>query len=160
MDEVARDVQVAACSRIVEGRVGRADIGILPKGVAALQEQFRGMCHPRARTQPNHTIQPVIQDSRAHPRIPTRLKGRLLSIDGRCNLNCIVIDLSEGGARVTTANYDLVPSHPFLLIEKTSDIFECEVRWRRADGVGLSFVDSPGRVCRKALLELCRAEPV
>jgi hypothetical protein len=101
----------------------------------------------------------VIQDSRAHPRLPTRLKGRLLSVDGRCNLTCIVTDLSEGGARVSTADCDLVPSHVFLLVEKTSDIFECEVRWRRADGVGFSFIDSPGRACRRALLELCRAEP-
>jgi PilZ domain-containing protein len=100
-----------------------------------------------------------MQDNRSSPRIPTRLKARLLSVDGRCNLNCVVLDLSEGGARVSASDYDLVPSRVFLVVEKTGDIFECEVKWRRADGLGFSFIDSPGRACRKVLLELCRAEP-
>jgi hypothetical protein len=81
-------------------------------------------------------------------------------MDGRCNLRVVIIDLSEGGARVSSTNYDLVPSLVFLLIEKTGDIFECEVRWRRVDGIGFSFIDSPGRAGRKALLELCRAAPI
>lgn len=102
----------------------------------------------------------MIQDQRAHPRIATRLDGRLLSTDGRCNLRCTITDLSEGGARVTSANSDLVPERVFLLIASSGDIFECEVRWRRADGVGFSFVDSPGRAIRKTLLGLCRAEPI
>jgi hypothetical protein len=102
----------------------------------------------------------VIHNQRAHPRIEIRLDGRLLSMDGRCNLRCVIIDLSEGGARVSSSNYDLVPRRVFLLIEKTGDIFECEVRWRRVDGIGFSFIDSPGRAGRKALLELCRAAPI
>ena len=101
----------------------------------------------------------MIQNQRAHPRIETRLEGRLLSMVGRCNLRCVIADLSEGGARVSSPSYDLVPSRVFLLVEKTGDIFECEVRWRRADGVGFSFIDSPGRAGRKTLLELCRAAP-
>ena len=100
-----------------------------------------------------------MQNQRAHPRITTRLDGRLLSMHGRCNLRCVITDLSEGGARVSSLDHDLVPGRVFLLIEKTGDIFECEVKWRRVDGVGFAFIDSPGRASRKALLELCRAEP-
>ena len=113
-------------------------------------------CRKRAAEQSDSKA--VIQDSRAPPRIPTRLNGRLLSIDGRCNLHCIIAELSEAGARVTTADYDLVPNHVFLLVEETGDIFECEVRWLRANGVGCRFIDSPGRACRKALLAKCREE--
>jgi hypothetical protein len=102
----------------------------------------------------------VSQDLRAHPRIATRLEGRLLSMDGRCNLRCVITDMSEGGARASTANCGLVPSRVFLLIEKTGDIFECESRWRGDEGVGLSFIDSPGRACRKTLLDLCRAKSI
>lgn len=102
----------------------------------------------------------MVQDSRAHPRISTRLKGRLLSIDGRYNLACTVIDLSEGGARVNTAHYSLLPSEIFLLIEKTCDIFECQVRWLRSVEIGLSFIDSPGRICRNALLDIWLTELV
>lgn len=83
-----------------------------------------------------------------------------MSADGRCNLNCTVTDLSEGGARVSTADYGLVPGHVFLVVEKTNDIYECEVRWRYADAVGVRFIDSPGRTCRKALLAVCAREPL
>lgn len=102
----------------------------------------------------------LAQDSRAHPRIPTCLKGRLLSIDGRCYLACTIIDLSEGGARVNTAHYALLPSELFLLVEKTGDNFECEMRWLRSVDLGLSFIDTPGRTSRKTLLDMCRSEPV
>ena len=101
----------------------------------------------------------MTENNRAHPRIATRLQARLLSVDGRCNLRCVITDLSEGGAGVSTSDYGLVPSHVFLMVDKTGEIFECEVRWRRGDGVGFRFIDSPGRACRKTLLELCRAEP-
>ncbi len=132
--------------------------------IEARQGAFRNSSWPRAilaepRKAERSGSKAMMQDSRAHPRIPTRLMGRLLSIDGRCNVNCTITDLSEGGAGVTSAEYYLIPNRVFLLVEKSGDIFECEVRRCRADGVGLSFIDSPGRACRRALLELCRAEP-
>jgi hypothetical protein len=104
-------------------------------------------------------ISVVIPDNRAHPRVETRLKGRLLSLDGRCNYNCVVIDVSEGGARVSTAEFGLVPTGVFLFLANSGDIFECDVRWRREGQVGLAFIDGVPRSMRKALLDLCRVEP-
>ena len=103
----------------------------------------------------------MVNDNRAHPRFAARLKGRLLSLDGRCNYNCVVIDVSEGGARVSTAEFGLVPTRVFLFLAKSGDIFECDVRWRREGEVGLRFIiDGVPRSMRKALINLCAVEPI
>lgn len=102
----------------------------------------------------------MINDNRAHPRFAARLKARLLSLDGRCNYNCVVIDASEGGARVTTAEFGLVPTRVFLILARSDDIFECDVQWRREGEVGLRFIDGVPRPTRKALLHLCAVEPI
>src|SRR5215210_6417226 len=83
----------------------------------------------------------VAYDNRAHPRVETRLKGRLLSLDGHCNYNCLVVDVSEGGARVSTADTYFIPARVFLFLAKSGDIFECDVKWRRDGEVGLAFID-------------------
>jgi hypothetical protein len=100
----------------------------------------------------------VIIDNRSHPRLEARLKGRLLSLDGRCNYHCVVLDVSEGGARVATAEFGLIPNRVFLLATDI-DTFECEVRWRRDGQVGVRFIDSVPRSTRIALLRLCAVEP-
>jgi len=100
----------------------------------------------------------VINNNRADTRFQARLEGRLLSLDGHCNYKCVVIDVSEGGARASTAEWGLVPNKVFLFLAETGDIFECDLRWRREGEVGLCFIDSVGRSRRKALLTLCTRE--
>ena len=101
----------------------------------------------------------MLSDSRAHPRQHSRLEGRLLTLDGRCNFRCIVVDVSEGGARVSGVGA-LLPGKVFLFISKTSDMFECEIRWCKEHEIGLRFIDSAPRSQRKALLSLCTDELV
>lgn len=98
-------------------------------------------------------------NSRAHPRQRSRLEGRLLTLDGRCNFRCVVVDVSEGGARVSGVS-ELLPGKVFLFISMTSDIFECEIRWCRKNEIGLRFIDCAPRAQRKALLSLCKDELV
>ena len=98
-------------------------------------------------------------DNRAHARVATSLDGRLLSTDGRCNLFCTVIDLSDGGARVRTRHDVYVPARVYLLVMKTGDLFDCEQRWWRENEIGFRFLDRPGRACRKALMDRCRVSP-
>ena len=102
----------------------------------------------------------MVDNKRVHPRFATRLEGRLLSLDGLCNYMCVITDVSEGGARVSTAEFGLVPSRVFLLEAKSADIFECDVMWRRAGEVGLRLIDAAGRSRRKTLLGLCLLEAV
>jgi hypothetical protein len=102
---------------------------------------------------------PVAIDSRAHPRIQTRLTGRLLSQDGRYNCICTVADVSEGGARVRLHDYHLAPSRVFLFLAESGQFFECEVRWRRDGEVGLRFIDAVPSSVRRDLLKLCARAP-
>ena len=102
----------------------------------------------------------MVNDKRVHPRFEARLKGRLLSLDGHCNYNCTVTDVSEGGARVSTLEFGLVPARVFLVLVKSGDIFECDIRWRREGELGLRFIDGIPRSMRKALLNLCAVEPI
>jgi hypothetical protein len=96
----------------------------------------------------------VLNDSRAHPRFKTRLAGRLLSLDGRCNYDCTITDVSEGGARAASHAVGLVPARIFLFVARTSDLFECEVRWRRDGEIGLRFIDAVPHSTRKVLIGL------
>jgi hypothetical protein len=102
----------------------------------------------------------VLDNNRAHPRFPARLDGRLLSLDGHCNFKCIIMDVSEGGARIKAADLQLIPGKAFLVVVQTGDIFECDIRWQRGDEIGLRFIDSARRSQRKALLKLCEREPI
>jgi hypothetical protein len=101
----------------------------------------------------------VVIDNRAHRRVPAHLDGRLLSLDGRCNRRCTILDVSEGGARISGPDLQLIPGRAFLFVAKTGDIFECDIRWTRGEEIGLHFIDSATRSQRKALLSLCELEP-
>ena len=97
----------------------------------------------------------MLSDNRAHQRFATNLDGRLLAANGRCNLYCLITDLSEGGARVRTRHGVFVPDRVFLVVWKTGEVLDCEQRWARENELGLRFVDRPGKACRKALLAMC-----
>ena len=102
----------------------------------------------------------MFENNRAHPRFQTRLTGRLLSLDGRCNYTCAITDVSEGGAKVGTPEWRVIPDKIYLCVVKTGDVFECDVRWRRDGEIGMRIIDSPARASRRALLALCLLEPI
>jgi hypothetical protein len=99
--------------------------------------------------------EPVTSEKRAHPRMPTVERGRLLSLDGRCNYDCAIVDVSEGGARIRVREIGLVPSRVYLYVTSSSEIFDCEVRWRGDGEVGLRFSDVVLSSTRRRLLALC-----
>src|SRR5260370_41254338 len=100
----------------------------------------------------------AMQESRAHSRFATRLEGRIVSLDGNSNLKCMILDLSQGGARLDTGSYGRIADGHFLFLVKSMDVFECRVKWQRGGQVGVQFVDCPGRSQRKAVLSLCGAD--
>jgi hypothetical protein len=59
---------------------------------------------------------------------------------------------------VSVDQFALVPTKVFLLLVKSGDTFECDVRWRREGQIGLAFIDGVPRSMRKALLDLCAEE--
>ena len=87
-------------------------------------------------------------------------EGDFLSLDGRCNYNCVIADVSEGGARVRTGDFGLVPNRVYLSIGNGSEFFDCDVRWRRDGQIGLRFTDIVSSSTRKKLIALCALQPV
>lgn len=63
---------------------------------------------------------------------------------GTCAMDCIVLDRSEGGARIRPADVLTCPDE-FLLATKQGGRVACEVLWRRADLIGVRFVESIAR---------------
>ena len=93
----------------------------------------------------------LLADNRADPRLPVNLDGRLLSVDGRCNLFCVIADLSRSGARVRTRHGAFIPARVYLRIDKTGDVFDCDRRWSRGNEAGLQFIGQACLAVRRAL---------
>ena len=97
----------------------------------------------------------MLLEKREHRRYATNLDGRLLWI-GQCNLFCVVIDLSEAGARVRTRHGVYIPNRVFLWIKETGDVWDCNQKWSRDNELGLRFFGQAGGPKRMALLDMCR----
>jgi hypothetical protein len=96
-----------------------------------------------------------MQEKRAFPRLDVEIEGRLIFADGNCVLDCVIIDISEAGARINTALDVVAPPRVYLWQAKTATVFECEVRWQERKLIGLLFVDICGRQMRRSLIEAC-----
>ena len=73
-------------------------------------------------------------------------KATVYSNDGLFSIDCVVRDLSSGGARITVAGeFCIVPDNLTLLITQTGEKFTAEKRWQRGGDVGLMFSGSAPR---------------
>lgn len=74
----------------------------------------------------------------------------LAFLPGRASLNCVVRDISEGGARLEFTEAVRFPSRFKLYIEAHDREYECEVRHAGPHGVGVQFVAM--RRCNQAAM--------
>lgn len=101
-----------------------------------------------------------MRDNRASPRHQVRINGKILSPDGSCTVDCVVKDISEGGALVNVRSNVVLGSRVYLWQAETGTLFECDVRWRKLDHVGLHFIDIASRAKVRALIDRCTASPL
>lgn len=94
-------------------------------------------------------------NNRAFPRHQVRINGKILSPDGSHTVDCVVKDISEGGALVNVPPNMMLPSRVYLWQAETGTLFECDVRWRKLDLVGLHFIDIASRSKVRALIDRC-----
>lgn len=80
--------------------------------------------------------------SRRHVRKPTRLPALVRSTDGGTLVGrCLIVDMSEGGARLKFEGVpDLPPSFILVLSRDGYAHRHCEVRWRTETEIGVQFV--------------------
>lgn len=57
---------------------------------------------------------------------------------GNCAMDCVVLDLSDGGARIRPADALSCPDEFLLATEKGGRV-DCEVVWRQSDLLGVRF---------------------
>jgi PilZ domain len=71
------------------------------------------------------------------------LKGGRLAYDcGSQTTDCLIRDLSEGGARIQVADVHCIPSELLLSFDDGRGSRSCFVRWRRGNALGIEFTDA------------------
>jgi hypothetical protein len=76
---------------------------------------------------------------RSTPRYRTLLKGRVIFPNKQSTMDCVVRDLSEGGARLHIGHHDTVPDHFSLYVPLKETTYQVTVRWRQNEDVGVMF---------------------
>jgi hypothetical protein len=79
-------------------------------------------------------------EQRAHARTPTKRKAYL--VDGRKAWKCSLIDIADGGARVSLADMGLPEEGIFLVDSIAKRVHLTRVVWRSQKEAGLQFIQS------------------
>jgi hypothetical protein len=79
-------------------------------------------------------------DRRAHPRSRLLRRGRIVFRDGYCSADCVVMDISTGGALLKFAGLIGLPE-TFELRLDSGIRRRAEVRYRTHETMGVRFAD-------------------
>lgn len=82
-----------------------------------------------------------MSEHRREIRQRTFLKGRILFNKGASSMDCLVRDMSSSGARLSLTETTVLPETFDLYIPQKEKTYRSTLAWRRADGVGITFVD-------------------
>jgi len=89
------------------------------------------------------------------------LKGGLIAFSGRhATMPCVVRDISDGGARLQVAQGTAVPDTFELIIELDGLEVQCLVVWRKAQEVGVGFLEEPRHSAPKRAQVVSQSGPV
>ncbi|AWN37091.1 PilZ domain-containing protein [Methylobacterium radiodurans] len=69
------------------------------------------------------------------------LKGRISFNNGASSMDCMVRDFSASGARLALSETATLPATFDLYIPQKDRTFRATLRWRRADGIGVTFAE-------------------
>ena len=84
------------------------------------------------------TAQQEIEEKRRSPRSKRMAPATIASPDGYSTIDCLVLDWSDGGARLRPADVMSCPD-TFRLITRDGSSYVCTVAWRRGDSIGVTF---------------------
>ena len=80
----------------------------------------------------------MAEDRRVFPRRRLIRRGRIVLHAGRSAIECVILDISEGGARLRLEDWLLVPNAFELRIEN-GPTHQVEVRHRDLETAGVQF---------------------
>ncbi len=69
------------------------------------------------------------------------LKGRISFNNGASSMDCMVRDFSASGARLALSETATLPATFDLYIPQRDRTFRATLRWRRQDGIGVTFAE-------------------
>ncbi len=85
------------------------------------------------------------------------LKGRIVFNNGSSSFDCLVRDMSSSGARLVMSDATTLPEAFDLYIPQKDRTFRATLRWRREDGIGVTF-EEPGRAAPTKATEIAATE--
>ena len=80
------------------------------------------------------------ENRRSSRRVRTLKKGTIVLSGGYSVFDCVVRNLSHGGAMLQVGGLG-IPSHFLLIMDAAVPRHPCTVRWRSGTAVGVSFDD-------------------
>jgi hypothetical protein len=82
-----------------------------------------------------------MSNNRKELRQRTFLKGRIVFNNGASSMDCLVRDMSSSGARLALTQTAALPEVFELYIPVKDRSYRSSLRWRRSDGIGITFVE-------------------
>jgi hypothetical protein len=87
-------------------------------------------------------------ERRVHRRSLTLKTGKIVGADDARDIDCAILDISEGGARILVSDPAEVPQEFRLNVDRTHVIYVCERIWTDGNQIGLSCHPAPATNAR------------
>lgn len=83
-----------------------------------------------------------IDERRASEREDTLLWAKVVFPDRRTRVNCVVLNISEGGVKIQVDPTTQLPKEFYLLFERNKSQSLCRTVWRIGGDVGAKFIST------------------
>ena len=77
---------------------------------------------------------------RQFTRVRTLKSAQIIYRNSNCVIDCLILNMSDGGAAVQPADFVELPE-TFLLKVHHGPTYRCQVRWRHGNKIGIRFLD-------------------
>ena len=91
-----------------------------------------------------------------YERYPAHVDALMFAGDLRSHINCVIRNISEGGALLALDRPVQLPKRIYLALSKGAQVLECEVRWRNSNRLfGVRFSPNNSPEAQRALIDAC-----
>ena len=81
------------------------------------------------------------EDMRSSERSETLLQGQIVHSQGNSRTICVILDISDGGARIEIPTMVSIPDNFELLVPLRGTKYPAHIVWRHAREIGVSFAN-------------------